>query len=305
VLGLKTSYEATVLVRDPVSDRLGQFETVAADLGRLLPGAVAPMDQRARVVVGVYNVVYVGGRTNMGAKAIAAMLPNDPRTRREAGSRLLLFSNVISAKFQSILKPLAARVLAPNQVESVHEEAFLAHTLLHEMAHALGPSPNHSAQQTTTNEMLGERYSTIEECRADLVGLLFVELLARRGLLPSGILESACVTLVASSMRTLRFGADNDYGRSAAMLVSQLVASGALRTDSEGLLVVDIDGMHRTVVELAERVQRIATSGDYEEAGTLIRELGSPPAVIQPLLARLADLPIDIEFVVDDSLRAF
>jgi hypothetical protein len=307
LLGRKTSYEATVMVRHPMTELLARFEAVASDLEPRLPGAVAPPRSRRRVVIGVYDVAYTAGMTNMGGKAVAATLPNDERVRTEVGARLLLFRNVISAKFTPILKPLGQRLLHPDQVGLVREDAFLTHTLLHEMAHALATcfvSDGAAATGQTTNEALRERYSTIEECRADLMGLVFLDLLTRRGLFPSTMTDAAAVTFVVGGVRTLRFGASDDYSRGGAIILSHLLRKGAVKADTDGRLVVDVDGVQRGVGELAETVQHIATRGDYEAAGRLIDDLGALPTEVQRLLPDLADIPIDLEFVFDDSLRA-
>jgi len=290
LLGLKTSYEATIMLRHPLSERLREFRAMAPELERRLPGA-APADARRRVEIGVYDVVHVGGLTNMGGKAVAAMLPNDERVRTDVGARLLLFRNVISAKFEPILKALAARALRGDQLELVREEAFLDHTLLHEMAHALssglvrrGDGPT----ETTVNEALRERYSTIEECRADLLGLVFLFGVARQ----SSDASAAAVTFVANSVRALRFGAGDDYSRAAAVILTYLLRGGGIKPDADGRLSVDTDA-----------VQGIATRGDYEAAGALLADLGSVPAEIQRILPGFTDIPIDLEFVLDSSAR--
>src|SRR5262249_24243945 len=147
----------TVMVRHPMTERLAEFEALAPELASRLPGAVAPPRERRRVVIGVYDVAFTAGMTNMGGKAIAATLPNDERVRATAGARLLLFRNVISAKFAPILKPLGERLLRPEQVHLIREEAFLAHTLLHEMAHALAAGfVGDGTTERTTNEALRE-----------------------------------------------------------------------------------------------------------------------------------------------------
>jgi hypothetical protein len=255
------------------------------------------------MVIGVYDVVYAAGRTNMGAKAIAAMLPNDGVVKRQFGSRLLLFHNVIAAKFTAIVKPVGERLLRPDQAALVQEDAFLAHTLLHEMAHALVGYTD-EAGASTSNEKLRERYSTVEECRADLVGLVFLDLLTQRGLFPPPMAAAAVATFLAGLLRTLRFGVDNDYSRAAAITLSHMLRQGVLTQENDRRLAMDIQGVYRSVNELAQRVQTIAISGDYDAAGSLVAELGWLPPEISALLSRLDDVPIDLEFVFDPSLGA-
>ncbi len=306
LLGRKTSYEATVMVRHPMTERIAQFEAVASELESRLPGAVAPSPNRRRVVIGVYDVAYAAGLTNMGGKAIAATLPNDERFRTEVGARLLLFRNVVSAKFAPILQPLAQRLLKPDQIGLVREDAFVAHTLLHEMAHALAACfvrDGVIATERTANEALRERYSTIEECRADLMGLVFLDLLTRRGLFMPTMSEAAAVTFVVSGVRTLRFGAGDDYSRGGAITLSHLLRKGAVKPETDGRLIVNVDGVHRGVGELAETLQRITASGDYDAAGHLIGDLGMLPPEIARLLPDLVDIPVDLEFVFDNLRR--
>jgi hypothetical protein len=296
-LGLKTSYEATILVRHPLTGRLRELRALAPELERKFPGA-APAEPGRRVEIGVYDVVHVAGMTNVGGKAVAAMLPNDERVRAEVGARLLLFRNVIAAKFGPIMKALAARSLRADQLELVREEAFLDHTLLHEMAHALSSGLVRRGSEPagiTVNEALRERYSAIEECRAELLGLVFLLAITSR---PRDA-EAAVVTFVANSIRTLRFGAADDYGRGAAVVLSHLLRCGGLEPGPDGRLGVALDEARRGIAELAEIVQDIATRGDYEAAGALLDDLGSVPAEIERLLPRFSDVPIDLELVVD------
>jgi hypothetical protein len=300
LMGLKASYEATVLVRRADLLQRAELENVVPEIEAKMPGAMAPATSRRRVVVGVYDVFYAAGMTNRGGKAIAASLPNDERIRTEVGSRLLLFRNVISAKFGPILKALAERVLSQDQVRFVREDAFLEHTLLHEAAHALGTSfvwRDGRPTGATVNEVLRERYSSIDECRADLVGMVLLRALAKRGAVAEDDMDIAsAVTFVVGGVRTLRFGAGDSYSQGGAIAISHLLKTGAVHARSDKLLVVNVDRVHAAIAELAPIVQGIATHGDYDAAGRLIGELGSMPREIEALRGTFSEIPIDIEF---------
>jgi hypothetical protein len=299
LMGLKASYEATVLVRRPDLLQRAELENVAPEIEAKMPGAMAPASSRRRVVVGVYDVFYAAGMTNRGGKAIAASLPNDERIRTEVGSRLLLFHNVISAKFGPILKPLAERVLSQDQIRFVREDAFLEHTLLHEAAHALGTSfvwRDGRPSGMTVNEALRERYSTIDECRADLVGMVLLRALAKRGAVAKDMDIASAVTFVVGGVRSLRFGAGDSYSQGGAIAISHLLEKGAVRARFDKLLSVDVERVHAAIAELAPIVQGIATHGDYDAAGRLIGKLGSMPREIEALRGTFSEIPIDIEF---------
>jgi hypothetical protein len=305
-MGLKAAYESTVLVRHSVR-ALGDLEGIAPEVERLMPGALTSAHGRRRIAVGVYDVVHAAGLTNMGGKAVAATLPNDEEIRTNVGARLLLFRNVIAAKFEPIVKQIAARVLRSEQLVYVRQEAFLEHTLLHEMAHALSTCfvwRNDAPTPTTINEALGDRYSTIDECRADLVGMVYLDLLTRRGVFSTEMRIAAAVTFVTNLMRSLRFGVGDAYSGASAITLSHLLKSGGVTVDVDGRFGVDIDETHRCVRELAARIQAIATTGDYAGANALIGNLAALPPEAAALLEKLDGIPIDLEYVFDEALGA-
>jgi len=301
--GVKTSYEAAVLIRHPLSTWMEEFERYALELGQELPGAVAdPVERNVRI--GVFDVEYSAGMLNMGSKAIAATLPNDERVRQDTGTRLLLFRNVIEAKFDSILRPLADCVLTNDQLPLVEKEAFTLQTLLHETGHALsrGYVEHHGRLTSVTiNEALGERYSTIEECRAELLGAYFLANLARRGVVASRLEAAAATTFVAHSVRAVRFGDKSDHARAAAISLNHLCRCGAIRLENEKLRI-DPARTHAGVAQLMVRVQTIANEGDYDAAGRLITELGNTPREVEDILPATTGVPVDLEFVFEDSL---
>jgi hypothetical protein len=242
--------------------------------------------------------------TNMGGKAIAAMLPNDERIRAEAGARLMLFRNVITGKFAPILKPLAARVLRRDQIDLVREDAFLEHTLLHELAHALATGfvwHNGTPTEQTINEALRERYSTIDECRADLIAMVVLEMLTKQGVFAPDMTAAAAATFVINNLRALRFGDGDSYGQASAIIMSQLLKNTAIKLEPGACLVIDAQAVQRAVADLAGIVQKIATEGDYEAAGRLINDFGVMPREIESLRDRFSGIPIDIEFVFNNS----
>ena len=57
------------------------------------------------------NEVYAAGDGAHGVRTAAFNLPNDERVVHEKGSKRVMLKNVQEAKFESNLKPIAARVL--------------------------------------------------------------------------------------------------------------------------------------------------------------------------------------------------
>jgi hypothetical protein len=300
-MGLKAAYESTVLVRHSAR-ALDQLEAIAPEVERIVPGAMASAQRRQRVVVGVYDIVHAAGLTNMGGKAVAATLPNDEDIRTHYGTRLLLFRNVIAAKFEPIVKQIAERALRRDQLGHVREEAYLEHTMLHESAHAMSAGfvlRDGALTATTINEALRERYSTIEECRADLVGMVYLDILTQRGVFSPEMRVAAAVTFVTNLMRSLRFGVGDAYSEGAAITLSYLLKNGGVSFDADGRLAVDVEETHRRLRELAARVQAIATRGDYAAAGELIGTLANMPPEAARLLKQLDGVPVDLEFAFE------
>ena len=81
-------------------------------------GALAPI----RVV----NEVFAAGDGAHGVRTAAYNLPNDERVVHEKGSKRVMLKNVQEAKFESMLKPIAARVL-PKRRAGGSELRFVLH----------------------------------------------------------------------------------------------------------------------------------------------------------------------------------
>ena len=107
-----------------------------------------------------------------GVQTIAFNLPNDERVREAKGAKKVILANVLGAKYDRILAPMAGLVLVPDQARLVTKKYMTNETLFHELSHSLGPGTiNVGGRQTTVNAELKDQYSAIEEAKADVMGV--------------------------------------------------------------------------------------------------------------------------------------
>src|SRR5205807_3408274 len=133
MFGYKAAFEAYVTIRDErLTDRLHTFAGRLQEVENNLPiepryrnpklGAAAPI----RVV----NEVYAAGDGAHGVRTAAFNLPNDERVISEKGSKRVMLNNIQEAKFEAILKPVAARVLPKSAQGELSFDSFFTHILV-------------------------------------------------------------------------------------------------------------------------------------------------------------------------------
>ena len=301
LFGSKTAYEGLVLIKDMEwSERLARFAQFLPELQRGLP---VPDQYKAQMPgsnadLNAYTVVYYGGNANVGAKTIAINLPNDEEVQLAKGTRRLQLENVMRAKFDKIMLPIAKELIAEDQLDNVTFDAFFQNTMFHEVAHGLGIKNTLDGEGTVT-EALQDYASSFEEGKADVLGLYMIDSLAQKGEMDANKLEDNYVTFLAGILRSVRFGGTDAHAQANMLRFNYFADRGAFVRDPDtGRYRVDVDAMREAADQLAATLLTIQGDGDYEDAKRMTDKLG----VIEPELAadleRLQDagIPIDIRF---------
>ena len=183
----------------------------------------------------VVDEIYVGGDSKAGVQTLAFNLPNDERVREEKGSKKVMLRNVLRAKYDKILVPIAERVLAADQVDSTSFDAFFAESLHHELSHGLGPGKiTLDGRDTEVRLELKDLYSTLEEAKADVMGIYNILALIEKGEIPAELRDTLEATYVAGLFRAARFGVHEAHGRGVISQFNYLLEKGALEVDEEG-----------------------------------------------------------------------
>ena len=128
---------------------------------------------------------------------------------------------------------------------------------------------------------LKERYSALEEGKADILAMYMIRALNEQGQAASPNIEDNYVTLLASMFRSVRFGATDSHGRANVVAFNFLQKMGAFTREPNGKYRVDMARMRDGADSLAARIIRIQGNGDYEDAGRLNAEFGSIGPVLQ------------------------
>jgi hypothetical protein len=300
LLGLKASYEGAVMLKDGRESRmLGVYIEHLDDMSRALP-----VDDRFKKqsvptgnVLEVVNVVRFAGDFNAGIKTIAASLPNDERVIQEKGAKKQIYKNVLEAKFDTILEPIARLFLPKRALRRVTREAFVTNVLLHELSHTLGVDYVAGDTSRTVRCALSERYSPIEEAKADVVGIYNVQYLKREEILTSEEAEENYATYLAGIFRSIRFGAEEAHGQGTAVQLNFLMREGGIRYDGKkGVFSVHSRKFEPAVAMLARELLEIEGTGDYERAGDLLSTYGVLSAEVRAALDRTTGIPVDITF---------
>ncbi len=298
--GYKTSYESFVLIRDKEwGQKLEKFIKLLPDLQKNLPVDSIYKTEKAgssESQLAVFDAVYYSGDANAGSKTIAVNLPNDENLQQTHGTRRSQIKNVMKAKFDNILIPIADQIIDPSQRANVSWDAFFNDVMFHEVAHGLGIK-NTIDKTGTVREALGATYSAIEECKADVLGLWMVTQMVEKKEL-KGKLDDFYVTFVASVFRSVRFGAANSHGQANMITFNTLLNAGAITRTSKGFYKVDVEKMKATIEKLAGDLLRLQGNGD----AVAVKKYLDKMAVVGPKLSEdlkkinKAGIPTDIIF---------
>jgi hypothetical protein len=301
LFGYKAAHEAYVLIKDREwSERLARYVKVLPALQRGLP--VPEAYKREKPGTGsdlnAYDAVYYTGQANAGSKTIAINLPNDEQVQLQKGTRRLQLKNVMRAKFDRILVPIADELIAGDQREHIKFDSFFANVMFHEVAHGLGVK-NVISGKGTVRDALKDQSGALEEGKADILGLYMITRLQEQGELPEGNLDDNYVTFLAGIFRSIRFGAASAHGRANAAELSFLQERGAFARDSaSGKYRVDFPRMRAAVDSLAGVILRYQGDGDYEGVTRFMSQRATIPAGLQRDLDRLGSkgIPVDVVF---------
>jgi hypothetical protein len=302
--GLKAAHEGFVLIKDlEWSARLQRFAAMLPELQRGLPVPDRYKQEMpgADSDLNAYDVVYYAGDANAGSKTIAINLPNDEEVQLAKGTRRLQLKNAMRAKFDEIMVPITGALIAEDQRAHVTFDAFFANTMFHEVAHGLGIK-NTLTDRGTVREALREHASSMEEGKADVLGLYMVTELLDRGEITEGVLEDYYVTFLAGIFRSVRFGASSAHGRANMVRFNYFQEHGAFtRDETTGTYRVDMARMREAVDGLGELILTLQGDGDYEGVASLVAERGIVPAGLQADLDRLATLGIPVDIVFEQG----
>ena len=301
LFGYKAAYEAYVLVKDMAwSERLARFAKYLPELQRNLP---VPDKYKAETPgsdadLNAYDAVFYAGNANVGAKTIAINLPNDEEVQLKKGTRRLQLKNVMQAKFDKIMMPIAQELIAEDQLGHLSFDAFFQNTMFHEVAHGLGIK-NTLDGSGTVSHALKEYASNFEEGKADVLGLYMVTQLAEKGEIDKSKLMDNYVTFLAGIFRSVRFGASDAHGKANMIRFNYFKQRGAFSRDAEsGKYRVDFDKMTEAMNSLSADLLTIQGDGDYARAKSMTDELGNIDDQLAADLKRLgkARIPVDVLF---------
>ena len=301
LFGYKAGFEAYVTIRDDaLTNRLHLFAARLQEIENNLPmeakyrnpklGAAAPI----RVV----NEVYAAGDGAHGVRTAAFNLPNDERVVHEKGSKRVMLNNIQEAKFDAILKPVAARVLPKTALADLSFDSFFTHILAHELSHGIGPHQiSINGRATTPRQELKELYSAIEEAKADVTGLFMLQFLADRKLIEGGAAmeHRLYTTFLASAFRSLRFGLTEAHGKGMALQLNYLMDKGGFVARPDGRFEVNFSKIKEAVRDLDHDLLMIEANGDYAGAKRMLDQLSTLRPSVEKALHNLEGIPVDIE----------
>lgn len=300
LFGYKAACESFILIKDiEWSNKLQRFAKFLPQLQKELPVEEKYKQDPigTQTDLGAYDAVFYAGDCNAGSKTIAINLPNDERVHVKKGTRRLQLKNSMKAKFDNILVPISNVLIAPEQRANVTFDAFFANTMFHEVAHGIGIK-NTINGRGNVRTALKETYSSIEESKADILGLYLVTKLNEMGEFPEANLMDNYVTFMAGIFRSVRFGAASAHGKANMMRFNYFLEKEAFKRNADGTYAIDFEKMKQASVELTQDILRVQGNGDYEGAKAWLKKQGIVTPTLEADLAKLssAGIPKDIVF---------
>ena len=297
--GRKTAFEAFVTLRNPAeSAKLDKYKALLRDMEANLPveEKYKNFQRGFESPISVVDQVQGGGDNVPGVQTIAFNLPNDERVREAKGAKKVILQNVLGAKYDRILKPMAGLVLVKEQAGDVTRDYMGMETLFHELSHSLGPgSITVNGRKTTVDKEMKDIGSGFEEAKADVMGAWNVLYMMKRGVLPAADAPKIRASYVAGLFRAMRFGTNEAHGKGAAMQYRYLREKGAIVWDEgQQRFRIDEGKIDAAIGALVGEIVRRQGDGDYAGAKAFLDKWGRSDAEADKVTATMTHIPVDI-----------
>lgn len=293
-LGRRASYESVVQIKDFEASK--RMSLVAENAQWFEDNSPISPEHKKKNVIGVtYKVVEAVSESGDAAPTtpIGVNLPNNDWIRQAYGSKSVSLGNIIEA-YEKAGGPALTKEFAHDQQEIDRAVKYGAiagkmHTALHEViGHASGQINPGVGQ---TSKTLKNYASTLEEARADLVGLYFIldQKMVDLGLIESlevgkaeydGYIRNGMMT----QLQRLELGQNLEEEH---MQNRQLVASWVFekglkdnvisKMEHNGKTYFKVNDYNKLRVlfgQLLQEIQRIKSEGDYEAGKALVENYG-------------------------------
>src|SRR5688500_2494623 len=127
--------------------------------------------------------------------------------------------------------PISGELIAEDHLGLINFDAFFNNVMFHEVAHGLGIK-NTVNGKGPVRTALKERAGSLEEGKADILGLYMIQKLSETGELQGANMQSNYVTFLASLFRSIRFGGASAHGRANIAAFNFLLENGAIARES-------------------------------------------------------------------------
>ena len=297
-LGYRGSYETIVQIKD--FDMSAKMEKISQNAQWFEDNSPLMPEHKKKNVVGVsYKTVIVAGEAGDASPAtpIGVNLPNSDWIRAEHGSKSVSLGNIIEA-YGNVGSSDRLKEFAHDEEEIALEEKYGAiadklHTALHEViGHASGQINQGIG---TPKETLKSYASTLEEGRADLVGLYYLynpkiqelglvddwkkvgtaayDEYIRNGMMTQLVRIELGSNIEESHMRNRKWVSEWVFEKGKKDNVIEKVTRGGKTYFN----ITNYEKLHELFGQLLRETQRIKSEGDYNAAKTLVETYGVIP----------------------------
>lgn len=301
LFGYKASFEAFItLVDHKESEKWAKVASLMNEMEKNLPidDKHKNFNRGASSPTMIVDEVFTGGDTKAGVQTTAFNLPNDEKVREAKGSKQVMMRNIARAKFQKCWIPIVKEVLVESDLPLISFDAYFNHVMMHEYSHGLGPGTiEKNGKKTTVNKELKDYYSTLEEAKADVLGIWNSQFMVDKGVFPKELEKNIYVSYLGGMFRSIRFGIDKAHGGANAIQMNYMLEKQGFFVDKEtGRFGVNPDNkkVKEAVKQLSNELLEIQALGDYERAGQFLTKYKYISPELEQALGKVKHVPIDI-----------
>lgn len=298
LFGLKAAFELHIVTRDPKEEE--KKKELSEAWPKLAQNMPLPEELKAEFVCKpstppeAGREIYIKGDGKRPVP-MGIALPNTSDVIEDTGSKQIIIINTMEAKFNSAFLPIAMTLVDPKLHKYYKsEKCFKLYSdwvSSHELSHGIVPKKD-------IYQALKEHASTIEETKADALGLLT---LIQSGKYTQDDIESFAANYLAETFRSTQYGSQSAHRTGGLTHFNWMIENKIFIYDEKtkrysiDLSPAGLKKFETALSVLVKELMEIEATGNYERAGALIKNYGTvKPPYLKENLTTITGIVKDI-----------